>query len=97
MVVKVGTRLLTDMPGVSKGERVSQLVAELAALRARGIEPILVTSGAVGAGMSVLGTPSRPRTVPNLQAHAAVGQCRLMYLYESACAEHGFPTAASSS
>jgi len=90
LVIKVGTRLLMDVPGVHKRERVRQLVAEVAALRERGIEVILVSSGAVGAGIAVLGTSRRPSDVPNLQAHAAVGQCRLMYLYESACVEHGF-------
>lgn len=90
VVIKVGTRLLTDVDGVSKAERVRDLVRALAALRRRGFDVILVTSGAIGAGMSVLGTPQRPRTLPLLQAHAAVGQSRLMSLYESACAEMGF-------
>jgi glutamate 5-kinase len=90
LVIKVGTRLLMDMPGVHKSERVRQLVAEVARLRDLGIEVILVSSGAVGAGLSVLGTGKRPHSVPGLQAHAAVGQCRLMFLYEQACAEHGF-------
>ncbi len=90
VVVKVGTRLLTGIDGCSKDERVSQLVAEVAALRGRGLEVIVVTSGAIGAGIVVLNTPKRPQSLPQLQAHAAVGQCRLMYLYEKACAEHGF-------
>lgn len=90
LVVKVGTRLLMDVPGATKGERVQRLVDELAVLRRRGFEVILVSSGAVGAGLAVLGTARRPRNIPGLQAHAAVGQCRLMYLYEHACARHGF-------
>lgn len=91
VVLKVGTRLLTDMGATSKAERVSQLVAAIAELRQRhGLEVILVTSGAIGAGMTVLGTATRPVTLPQLQAHAAVGQSRLMYLYETACVAHGF-------
>jgi glutamate 5-kinase len=90
LVIKVGTRLLMDVPGVHKSERVRQLVEQVAQLRDRGFEVILVSSGAVGAGLSVLGTGKRPQGVPALQAHAAVGQCRLMFLYEQACAEHGF-------
>ena len=90
VVIKVGTRLLTDMGATSKGERVNQLVRAIRALRARGIEVILVSSGAIGAGMSVLETRKRPRSVSMLQAHAAVGQSRLMYLYETACSEYGF-------
>lgn len=90
VVVKVGTQLLMGVKGVSKGQRVEELVAQIAALRARGLEVILVTSGAIGAGMRILATPKRPADIPGLQAHAAVGQCRLMYLYESACASRGF-------
>lgn len=89
VVIKVGTRLLTDM-GVSKQRRVEELVAEVASLRAKGFQVILVSSGAVGAGMRILETEDRPKTISGLQAHAAVGQSRLMYLYENACAEHGF-------
>jgi glutamate 5-kinase len=90
VVVKVGTRLLTAVDGVSKGERVEQLIAQIAWLRDRGIEVILVSSGAIGAGMRILNTAKRPVSLPRLQAHAAVGQSRLMYLYETACAKHGF-------
>lgn len=90
VVVKVGTRLLTGIDNCSKAERVSQLVGKIATLRERGIDVLLVSSGAIGAGMVVLGTEKRPASVPLLQAHAAVGQSRLMYLYETACAQHGF-------
>jgi glutamate 5-kinase len=90
VVVKVGTRLLTGVAGASKQERVNQLVEQLAALRQGGIDVILVSSGAIGAGMVVLQTPKRPNSLPQLQAHAAVGQSRLMYLYETACQSHGF-------
>ncbi len=90
IVVKVGTRLLTDMDSVSKAERVEQLVHAVAGLRQRGLDVILVSSGAIGAGMSVLGTSKRPTALSMLQAHAAVGQSRLMYLYEMACVKHGF-------
>lgn len=90
VVVKVGTRLLTGVDGVSNAERVRLLVGEIAALRERGLEVIAVTSGAIGTGIVVLETPRRPQSLPQLQAHAAVGQCHLMYLYEKACVEHGF-------
>lgn len=90
VVIKVGTRLLTDMGAQSTFERASQLIAAISGLRERGLDVLLVSSGAIGAGMSVLGTEKRPGFLPQLQAHAAVGQCRLMYLYETACIEHGF-------
>ena len=90
IVIKVGTRLLTDVAGYSKAEWAEQLVAAIAALRGRGFDVMLVSSGAIGAGMSVLGTASRPTSTAQLQAHAAVGQSRLMYLYETASARFGF-------
>jgi glutamate 5-kinase len=90
VVVKVGTRLLTDVAGSSAAERVDLLVEALARLRGRGWEVLLVSSGAIGAGMTALGTAKRPRAVPELQAHAAIGQCRLMYHYETACVARGF-------
>ena len=90
VVVKVGTRLLTDVDGSSKADRVRDLVAGIARLRKKGFDVLLVSSGAIGAGMSVLGTAARPSALQQLQAHAAVGQSRLMYLYETACIAHGF-------
>ncbi len=90
VVVKVGTQLLTNVSGVSTAERIEQLVGAIAALRERGWDVLLVSSGAIGAGMTVLGTPKRPRVVAHLQAHAAVGQSQLMYHYETACAARGF-------
>ncbi len=90
VVIKVGTRLLTGVDGFSKDERVAQLVGEIAILRQRGVEVVLVSSGAIGSGMRVLGVERRPAQLPRLQALAAVGQMRLMALYESAARNHGF-------
>lgn len=93
VVVKVGTKLLTGDKHASKAERIQQLVEAVAALRERGMDVILVSSGAIGAGMTVLGTGKRPRQLPHLQSFAAVGQCRLMYLYETACEKFGWHSA----
>lgn len=90
VVVKVGTRLLTDMAAVPKGQRIRELVAEVAALRDRGLDVIVVSSGAIGAGMLLLNVDERPTDLSQLQALAAIGQSRLMSLYEGACQEHGF-------
>lgn len=90
VVIKVGTRLITGVEGVSKADRISQLISAVDGLRKQGLDIIVVTSGAIGAGIVVLGTPKRPQSLSQLQAHAAVGQCQLMYLYEKACVEHGF-------
>ena len=90
VVVKVGSRLLMDVDGVSARQRVTELVKEIAILRERGLEVILVTSGAVATGMELLKTKVRPKSMASKQAHAAVGQCELMGLYEAASSVEGF-------
>src|SRR3990172_1396722 len=66
---------------------------QMTALRARGIEVLLVTSGAVAAGMQRLGRTERPRALHELQAMAAVGQMSLVQAYETAFQRHGLHTA----
>ncbi|MBP5638910.1 MAG: glutamate 5-kinase [Victivallales bacterium] len=90
VVVKVGSRLLMDVEGISPAERIASLVAEIHAMRQRGLEVIVVSSGAVAAGMVLMGTKKRPKSMSSLQAHAAVGQCELMNLYETASSALGF-------
>lgn len=90
LVIKVGSRLLISGKDAATGQRIEEIIARIAELRAKGLEVLLVTSGAIGTGMTVLGTRCRPRAIPELQAHAAVGQCQLMYLYETACSRRGF-------
>ncbi|MEW6305716.1 MAG: glutamate 5-kinase [Verrucomicrobiota bacterium] len=93
VVVKVGTGVLTDERKQLEPSQMEQLVAQLAALRQAGAEVVLVTSGAVGAGMGALGFEKRPGTLPELQACAAVGQSRLMSMYEKLFAQHGLHVA----
>ncbi|HAB15504.1 MAG TPA: glutamate 5-kinase [Verrucomicrobiota bacterium] len=83
LVVKLGTGVLTDARKRPDPLQFTQLVAQVAALRVAGMEVVLVTSGAVGAGMGVLGFDRRPTSLAELQACAAVGQTRLMAMYES--------------
>jgi glutamate 5-kinase len=82
VVVKVGTGVLTDSRKQFDLAQVEQLVAQLAEQRKAGKEIVLVTSGAVGAGMGALGYDKRPSQLAELQACAAVGQSRLMATYE---------------
>ena len=82
IVVKLGTAVLTDERKQPDLAQVRQLVAQMAQLRKAGKEVVIVTSGAVGAGMGVLGYEDRPDTTAEKQACAAVGQSRLMALYE---------------
>lgn len=89
IIVKVGTRVLTNTGGGLNQERVAQLAEELHQVMASGRKVALVTSGAVGAGMGQLGLTKRPATLANLQAVAAVGQCHLMEAYDRGLRVHG--------
>ncbi len=82
IVVKLGTGVLTDSRKQPDLAQMKQLVAQMASLRNAGKEIVLVTSGAVGAGMGVLGFDKRPPELAAQQACAAVGQSRLMATYE---------------
>lgn len=82
IVVKLGTGVLTDSRKQPDLAQIRQLVAQVAAQRKAGREVVLVTSGAVGAGMGVLGHEKRPTALDALQACAAVGQSRLMATYQ---------------
>ena len=82
IVVKLGTGVLTDSRKQPDLAQMEQLVAQMAAQRQAGREIVLVTSGAVGAGMGALGYEARPADLAERQACAAVGQSRLMAMYE---------------
>jgi glutamate 5-kinase len=89
VVVKVGTSTLTHQGGWLHLGRMEALVRQLADLHAEGRAVVLVTSGAVGAGMGRLGLDRRPADVIRKQALAAVGQGLLMQRYEGLFAEYG--------
>jgi glutamate 5-kinase len=82
IVVKLGTGVLTDRRNQPDPAQMGQLVAQVAEQRRAGKELVLVSSGAVGAGMGALGLEKRPAALAALQACAAVGQSRLMASYE---------------
>jgi glutamate 5-kinase len=93
IVVKLGTGVLTDDRKQIDPAQLEQIVAQVAALRRAGKEVVLVTSGAVGAGMGALGFESRPSDLAEKQACAAVGQSRLMSTYEKLFARHNLVVA----
>jgi glutamate 5-kinase len=88
VVVKLGTGVLTDSRKQPDLAQLEQLVAQIAAQRKAGKEVVMVTSGAVGAGMGALGYEKRPVELAEQQACAAVGQSRLMAIYEKLFAKH---------
>jgi len=93
IVVKLGTGVLTDPRKLVDPAQLEQLVSQMAALRRAGKEVVLVTSGAVGAGMGALGYDSRPTDLAEKQACAAVGQPLLMAAYEKLFGAHGIVVA----
>ena len=93
VVVKLGTGVLTTGIGRLDTARIAAVCAEIAALRARGTEVIVVSSGAVGLGMGALQLAKRPKDVSKKQACAAIGQSRLMQTWEAGFASHGIVVA----
>jgi glutamate 5-kinase len=89
VVVKVGSSSLTTLPGGLDVERLVGLVEVLAALRAAGRDVVLVSSGAIAAGLAPLGFDRRPPDLATAQAAASVGQLRLAQTYAEAFARHG--------
>ena len=84
IVVKVGTRVLTGPDGLLDTERIEALGRQFAAILAEGRQVVLVSSGAVGAGMGRMGLDRRPQELARLQAVAAIGQSGLIEAYERA-------------
>ncbi len=93
IVVKIGSSSLADSHGGISKEQLSDHVAALARLKEEGHEVLLITSGAVAAGFSALGYPSRPVTIKGKQAAAAVGQSLLMQAYTEEFRKYGIVTA----
>ena len=81
VVIKVGTHLITTDSGRLNTAELKNLVAQVGALNDRGYEVLLVSSGAIAAGVEGLGLESRPTAIPVLQAAASVGQGLLLQEY----------------
>ncbi|MSU73717.1 glutamate 5-kinase [Candidatus Kaiserbacteria bacterium] len=89
VVVKVGTKVLSKDDGTLDGRVLKHLSEQISSLKKKNIEIILVTSGAVGSGRSLL-TLKGKETVPNKQVYAAIGQVKLMNTYSKLFAKHGY-------
>lgn len=84
VVVKVGSKLLVDMStGGLNVKYIRKLVQSILQIRETGREVVLVSSGAVGAGMAILGYDERPTEIGTIQACAALGQVKLNQVYEN--------------
>ena len=84
VVVKVGSSVLTDESGGIRRERIDAIVAGILSMKKRSTRAVLVTSGAVSAGVGRLGLAQRPHAINEVQAAAAVGQTALIDAYEAA-------------
>lgn len=89
VVVKVGSSTLAPDGGPVDIAYVRDLVGQICSLKEQGFEPLLVTSGAIAAGLDRLGFQSRPSDMPSLQAAASVGQVALVECYAALFAERG--------
>jgi glutamate 5-kinase len=88
VVVKIGSSSLTSAAGTIAVDMVAKLTGEVAALRATGHRVLVVSSGAVSAGVAALGLSARPTDLPTLQALSAAGQSRLMRVWDDHLAAH---------
>ncbi len=89
IVAKIGTASITDDHGVINRDAIAKLCDEVAAVRAAGHDVIVVSSGAVAAGVAAVGLGRRPTDMPTLQAISAAGQSRLVETYNTELARHG--------
>ncbi len=93
IVVKLGTNVIMRQDGKVALGLVCGLVEQIAELRAQGVAVLVVSSGAIGLGMERLGLRERPTVLSQIQACAAIGQSRLMSLYDDAFDQLGCPIA----
>ncbi|MDR2641862.1 MAG: glutamate 5-kinase [Planctomycetaceae bacterium] len=93
IVVKVGTNVIACSNGHLNEERIGILVSDIATMFKKKKRVILVTSGAVGAGMGSLNLKTRPVEIAELQAVAAIGQGKLIEIYERFMRQHDVATA----
>lgn len=93
VVIKIGSRVLTDIDGALDFEVIGHICTDIASLQKRNIQVVVVSSGAIAAGKSELGMTGRPKTIPQKQAAAAIGQTKLMQAYQTAFEPFGVKAA----
>ena len=95
IVVKYGTRVLSNDLGRLNKARFEDIASDVSALMKSGKQVVLVTSGAIGAGLEELGAEKRPTELLELQVAAAIGQTKLIDLYSQCFKNHGIVVALS--
>ncbi len=90
IIIKIGTKVLSREDGTLDVDFLAGLVEQIVALRKKGIQVVLVTSGAVGAGKSLIALPSVKSETQRKQVYAAIGQVKLMTTYSQLFAAHGY-------
>ncbi len=93
IVIKIGTRVLTNEDGLLDKNRIMELSKQVVKLRLKGFSVVIVSSGSIGAGISALGLQKRPSILPELQAAAAIGQGKLIEVYNECLKKHGYHAA----
>ena len=93
LVVKVGTNVLSTQDDRLDADRIASLAEQVHGIFSKGVQPVLVSSGAIGAGMALLGLKERPKDLSHLQAAAATGQAHLIHIYDKAFRPHGYHAA----
>ena len=93
IVVKIGTNALSRDDDTLDAERLASLAEQIHRVRQSGRKIAVVSSGAIGAGIGLLGLKQRPKDLPHLQAAAAVGQSHLIRLYDDCLRKHGYHAA----
>jgi len=93
LVVKIGTNVLSKEDDTLDEERLDALAAQVHKVRQSGRRVVLVSSGAIGAGIGLLSLQKRPDDLPHLQAAAAVGQAHLIHRYDDCLHRYGYRAA----
>ncbi|WP_437186149.1 glutamate 5-kinase [Planctomicrobium sp. SH668] len=93
IVIKVGTNVLSREDDRLDTDRIARFAEQIHKIRQTGRKVVLVSSGAVGAGIGLLGLPGRPKDLAHLQAAAATGQAKLIRTYDDVFSKHGYHAA----
>jgi glutamate 5-kinase len=93
LVIKVGTNVLSRPDDTLDVDRIAELAEQIHRVRQTGRQVVVVSSGAIGAGIGLLGLKTRPTDLPHLQAAAATGQAYLIRMYDDCLRKHGYQAA----